>query len=152
MKIRDFLKLKGRPAITIGPDESVAAAAQKLIDNRIGALPVCDKEGNLLGILSERDLLRECFQRSGNMTARVKDVMTQHVVVGFPEDDLDYATSVMKQKHIRHLPIVIDHKVEGIISMRDILDTLLEETKAQIRYAGIIGTHTGRRPPLPTAE
>ncbi len=154
MKIRDFLKIKGRPAITIGPNESVAVATQKLIDNRIGALPVCDDQGRLVGIISERDLLKECFQHSGTGTTKVEDIMTKKVVVGFPEDDLDYATSVMKQKRIRHLPIVVEHKLEGIISMRDLIDMQLEETKAQIRYMGLIGPHPSRRilPNLPTTE
>jgi len=63
MKIRDFLKIKGRKALTIGPNETVHVALQRLIENNIGALPVCDEDGVLLGIVSERDLLKayQCY-------------------------------------------------------------------------------------------
>jgi len=151
MKIRDFLKIKGRPVITIGPDETVSVAIQKLVENNIGALPVCNDKGKLLGIISERDILKEYFQRSSAIgITRVQDVMTKYVAVGIPEDDLDYVTSVMKQKRIRHLPIVVDQKLEGIISMRDIVDMQLGEAKAELRYTGILigRTHYGRRRPF----
>lgn len=148
MKIRDFLKIKGRPVITIGPNETLSSAIQKLVENDIGALPVCNEKGMLVGIISERDLLKECFQRSSILSnTKVQDTMTKSVAVSTPEDDLDYATSVMKQKRIRHLPIVVGQKLEGIISIRDIVSFQLEETKAQIRYVGLLPgrTHLGRR-------
>ncbi len=138
MKIRDFLKIKGRPVITVGPDETVSVAIQKLVDNNIGALPVCNW-GVLVGIITERDLLKERFWNSNAIdTTKVRDVMTKHVAVGIPEENLDYATSVMKQKRIRHLPIVVGQKLEGIISMRDIVDMQFEETKAELRYVGLL--------------
>ncbi len=147
MKIKDFLKIKGHSVITIGPNETLSSAIEKLVNNDIGALPVCDEKDVLVGIISERDLLNRCFQRSiilGN--TKIHDAMTKSVAVGTPEDDLDYVTSVMKQKRIRHLPIVVDQKLEGIISMRDIVGFQLEETKAQIRYVGLLPgrTHFGR--------
>ena len=148
MKIRDFLKIKGRSVIIIGPNETISIAIQKLVENDIGALPVCNEKGVLLGIISERDLLKECFQRSNAIgSIKIQDVMTKKVAVGTPEDDLDYATSVMKQKRIRHLPIVVGQKLEGIISMRDIVEFQLEETTAQIRYVGILPrrAHFGKR-------
>ena len=143
MKIRDFLKIKARPVITIGPNDTLASASQKLVENNIGALPVCDDQGVLVGIISERDLLKECFQHSSILgNTKVQDVMTKSVAVGTPEDDLDYATSVMKQKRIRHLPVVVDQKVADIISIRDIVSFQLEETKAQIRYIGLLPRRT----------
>ena len=148
MKIRDFEKIKGRSVITIGPNETLSKAIQKLVENDIGALPVCNEKGMLMGIISERDLLKECFQRSSILSnTKVQDTMTKSVAVSTPEDDLDYATSVMKQKRIRHLPIVVDQKLEGIISIRDIVSFQLEETKAQIRYVGLLPgrTHLERR-------
>lgn len=143
MKIRDFLKIKAHPVITIGPNDTLSSATQKLVENNIGALPVCDNQGVLVGIISERDLLKECFQHSGILgNTRVQDVMTKSVAVGTPEDDLDYATSVMQQKRIRHLPVVVDQKIAGIISIRDIVSFQLEETKAQIRYIGLLPKRT----------
>ena len=148
MKISDFLRIKAHPVITIGPNDTLSSAIQKLVENNIGALPVCDNQGVLVGIISERDLLKECFRHSSSLgNTRVQDVMTKSVAVGTPEDDLDYATSVMKQKGIRHLPIVVGQKIAGIISIRDIVSFQLEETKAQIRYIGLLPrrTHFERR-------
>jgi CBS domain-containing protein len=150
MKIRDFLKIRGQAAITIGPDETVHAALQKLVENNIGALPVCDKDGMLLGIISERDLLKE-FLRRGNLTdkTRVREIMTRDVAVATPEDDLEYAARVMKQKQVRHLPVVVEQKLESIVSMRDIIGMKLQEAEAEVRYIGLIRqAHLGR-PHLP---
>jgi len=139
MKIRDLLKIKGGPVITIGPNETVAAAIQKLNEHDRGSIPVCNEQGELVGIITERDIVRKCFVRTDALTSiKIEDVMTRGVAIGVPEDDLDYAISVMKQKRIRHLPIVDRQKVVGMISMRDLLDVQLSETKAEIRYAGLL--------------
>ena len=135
MKIGDFLKIKGRPLVTIGPNETISVAIQKLVENGIGALPVCDDKGILLGIISERDLLKEVFWRTSAIgSTKVQDVMTKDVAIGTPEDDLDYAASVMRQKRIRHIPIVVGRKLRGIVSMRDIVDRRLMEAEAEVRY------------------
>ncbi len=72
MKVKDFLKIKGRSVVTIGPDETIHTAIQKLVENNIGALPVCDAKGTMVGIVSERDLLRECGQCSDTKKPRLK--------------------------------------------------------------------------------
>ena len=137
MKIRDLLKVKGRPVITISPTDSVAAAIKKLAEYDRGSIPVCNDKGELVGIITERDIVRKCFMdRLSNI--RIEDVMTKGVAIGAPEDDLDYAISVMKQKRIRHLPIIDQQHVVGMISMRDLLDVQLSEAKAEIRYAGLL--------------
>jgi len=139
MKIRDLLKIKGRSVITIGPNETVAAAIQKLVDYDRGSIPVCNEKGELVGIITERDIVRKCFARMDVLSSiKIEKVMTTGVAIGAPEDDLDYAISVMKQKRIRHLPIVDHQQVMGMISMRDLLDVQLSETKAEIRYAGLL--------------
>ena len=77
-KVRICLEMKGPRLITISPDDTVEAAIRKLVDNKIGAMPVCDGKGNLIGIISERDLLRECAQRAKSINkTRVKDIMTR---------------------------------------------------------------------------
>lgn len=139
MKIRDLLKIKGRSVITIGPNETVAAAIQKLVENDRGSIPVCNEKGELVGIITERDIVRKCFVRGEALTSiKIEDVMSTGVAIGIPEDDLDYVISVMKQKRIRHLPIVDRQQVVGMISMRDLLDVQLSEAKAEIRYAGLL--------------
>lgn len=146
MKIRDLLKIKSRPVITVGPNETVTAAIQKLVDNDRGSLSVCNDKGELVGIITERDIVRKCFARSDAIAStKVRDVMTAQVVIGIPEDDLSYVISVMKQKRIRHIPIVDNQKVVGMVSMRDLLDMQLDQTEAQIRYASLLPKRTQRR-------
>ena len=104
-KVKDVLRTKGRPVITIEPNETVATAIQKLVENNIGALPVCDTKGAILGIVSERDLLKECSQCIKAISStKVKDVMTKNVAIGVPEDDLDYVTDIMTQKRDKAPP------------------------------------------------
>ena len=135
LRVKDLLKRIGSSVITIRPDETLLAAIQKLVENNIGALPVCDSKGALLGIISERDLLKEFSQHHQAMSSiKVKDVMTENVVIAVPEDDLDYLRDVMTQKGIRHLPVLNGQKLEGIVSMRDVVDMHLSESKATIRF------------------
>lgn len=142
MKIGDILRIRGRPVITAEPDETVHDAIQKMVNNRIGALPICDGKGNMVGIVSERDLLKECAQRASAIKqTKIKEMMTQEVIIGVPDDSIDYIISVMTQKGVRHLPIMAGSRLEGMISMRDIVQAQLEEfkskledTKTQVRY------------------
>ncbi len=135
MKIKDFLRAQNRPIIAIGPDDSVQAAMQKLVEHNIGAVPVCDARGTLKGIVSERDLLRKCSQSADAVSrAKVKDVMTREVATVTPEDDLDHVMKTMTEKGIRHLPVVAGTKVEGMISSRDVLPKQLEQYKVEVGY------------------
>ena len=135
MKINEFQKVKGRLLITSGPNETVHATIQKLAENNIGALPVCDANGKLLGIVTERDLLKECAHRNTTIgSAKVKDIMTKEVAIGIPEDDISYVMEVMIQKGIRHLPVMSGTKLIGMISARDIVEHQLEESRAKVRY------------------
>jgi CBS domain-containing protein len=151
MNIRDLLKMKDfkyRHVVTIGPNETISMAIQKLVEHDRGSLPVCDEKGELVGIITERDIVRKCFARSDAFTnIKIQDVMSKQVAIGNPEDDLDYAISVMKQKRIRHLPIMDNQEVVGMISMRDLFGVQLAEAKAEIRYAGLLHgrTHFGRQ-------
>ena len=139
MKIRDLLKIEDRPAITIGPNETVSEAVKKLVENNRGSLSVCGDKGELVGIITERDLVRKCFARIDSCAdIKVQDVMTREVVIGTIEDDADYAIMVMKQKRIRHLPIVDNQKVVGIVSMRDLLDVQLDNCQTEVRYARLL--------------
>ena len=137
MKIKEFQKITERPLVIIGPNETIDAVIQKLVENRIGSLPVCDSKGTLLGIVTERDLLRE-FARSGGMnhSSKVKDIMTKEVVIGILDDDINYVMEVMTSKRIRHLPIMVGKRVKAMISARDIVEYQLEQSRAKVRYLG----------------
>jgi predicted transcriptional regulator len=135
MKINDLLKNKGRSIKTIGTNKSVLEAIQKLVRNNIGALPVCDAEGTMVGIVSERDLLKECSERATAIGhTKVEDIMTREVAIGTPEDDIDHVVKTMTQKGIRHLPVMEGVEVKGMISSRDVLGEQLEECNVQVGY------------------
>jgi len=142
MKMRDLFNtkdFKNRTVITITPDELVIAAIKKLAENDRGSIPVCNDKGTLVGIITERDILRKCFSLSGDfINKKILEVMTEKVVVTVPDDNIDYAIDVMKQKRIRHIPVVDEQKVVGMISMRDLMGFKYEETKAEIRYAHLL--------------
>ena len=138
MKLGDLLNMKDykyRVVVTIGTNETISAAIQKLAEHDRGSLPVCNDKGELVGIITERDIVRNYLARSDAFAKiKIKDVMSKQVVIGNPGDDLDYAISVMKQKRIRHLPIVDNQKVIGMISMRDLLGYQLEELQTQVHF------------------
>ena len=96
---------------------------------------MCDANGTLVGIISERDLLKECSQNFKNISkTRIKEKMTKEVIIGILEDDLGYIADVMTRSRIRHLPILDGNKLAGIISIRDVVDVQLEESKATVRF------------------
>ena len=142
MKIRDLMagkEFKYRIVVTITPGEFVSTAIRKLAEHDRGSIPVCNEVGELVGIITERDILRKCFSSGeGFINKRIQDVMTEKVAIATPEDELDYAIDIMNNKRIRHIPIVDEGKVTGMISMRDLLGVQYRETKAEIRYAHLI--------------
>lgn len=137
MNVRDMLKVTGfkpQALITVGPDELASVAIQKMADYNKGALPVCNEKNELVGIVTERDIVRKCFVRGDFKNKRIRDIMTDKVAITREDDDLDYAIKTMKKEKIRHLPIADGKRVVGILSMRDILGFQYEETKTKIKY------------------
>lgn len=145
MKIKDLLKIGNRTVITIGPEATVSEVVQTLVEHNRGSLPVIDNKGELVGIITERDIVRKCFARSDSCNnIKVRDIMTKEVVIGALEDEADYAVMAMKEKHIRHLPIVENRRVVGMVSMRDVLDVQLENCKIEVRYSQLLPRRTQR--------
>jgi CBS domain-containing protein len=120
------------------------------VDHDRGSLPVCNDKGELVGIITERDIVRKFLAHKGAAAGniKVKDIMSTQVIIGTPDDDLSYAISVMKEKRIRHLPVVDKGKVLGMISMRDLLGVELEECTLNARFLGdyISGGYTNTNP------
>jgi CBS domain-containing protein len=135
MKVRDILKVKGSQVYTIGPDQTVLDAVAILMQHRIGALLVRDATGTVSGIISERDVLGECLRRSADLDRiPVREVMTRDLVVCVPDDDVDYAMGIVTKNRVRHLPIMDDDGVAGIISIGDLVKAGLEEAEYENRY------------------
>lgn len=143
MEIKTLLQQKGGQVFTISGDASAKEALDQFREKRIGCLVVLDSEGHLEGIISERDLL---YRTDGNLSDfSVRKSMTpkDQLIVGYEEDTLEYAMSVFTNARIRHMPIVKDNQVIGIISIGDVVKTLINteelENKALERF--ITGTY-----------
>jgi CBS domain-containing protein len=135
MKIQEILGAKGGNVITIHADKTVHDAVKILVKHNIGSLLVLGAEEKPVGIITERDILRECAERDNKLrTTKVKDVMTKDLIIGVPDDDLDYTMGIMTKNHIRHLPIMQHHKVVGMISIGDLVKAQLDEQEYTNRY------------------
>ena len=135
MRIRDILKVKGSQVHSIRPDQTLLDAVAVLLEHRIGALLVRDAAGAVHGILSERDVLRECLHRSADLgRIPVRDAMTTELVVCVPDDELDYAMGIVTKNRVRHLPIMEGDRVTGIVSIGDLVKAGLEAAEYENRY------------------
>jgi CBS domain-containing protein len=135
MKIRDILKAKGSQVYSVPPHRTIKEALALLVQFHVGALLVLEDDGHPIGIITERDVLRECHQRSGQLGHRlVRDAMTRDLIIGVPDDDLGYTMGIMTNNRIRHLPIVDGHRIAGLISIGDVVKSCLEETEYENRY------------------
>jgi CBS domain-containing protein len=123
--IQDVLGDKGNDVVTIGPGETVQRAVEVLNERRIGALVVRDGAGAVIGILTERDIMRGLQAQGGRIDSlAVSDLMSKDLVCGLPEDDLDYVMSRMTENRFRHLPITSGDRLVGIISIGDVIKAL----------------------------
>jgi len=135
MKIKDIARIKGREPITVKPNALLSEAIEKMVNNSIGALPVCETDDKLVGVISERDVLRSLYQRSNDIAVtKVRDIMTKNVIVGVPDDDIESILKIMSDKGVRHLPVMTGDKVVGMLSIRDIIEEKLTECSTQVRY------------------
>jgi CBS domain-containing protein len=134
MKIKDILDTS-RGLITANVDQKVSEALKTLIVNKISCLPVIDGNGDLKGIISERDLLREINENPNGFSVRkVSEVMSHNILIGLIEDDLDYVMNIMSQNNIRHMPVMSGQNLTGIISIRDVVRGLMHKVSAENRY------------------
>jgi signal transduction histidine kinase len=131
MQIGELLDRKGHQIYAVGPDWTVRKAAALIAERNIGATIVTDAAGHLVGIISERDLVRALNEFEGNLLdCRVSGVMTASVVTCAPETSVGDALSLMASHRIRHLPVVREDAVLGLISIRDVLEFRLESLEA----------------------
>jgi CBS domain-containing protein len=144
MKVRDILFAKGGQVFSVSPHETVQAAVRVLMRHRIGALLVVDAHGNVAGIITERDVLRECLHGADRLEqVTVGDAMTTNLVVGLPDDGLDDAMSAMTRHRVRHLPILDCGNVAGMISIGDVVRASLDET---VHENGFLHEYINGRP------
>jgi CBS domain-containing protein len=135
MKLREILEIKGAYVHTVDPDRSILEAVALLVQHGIGALLVCDGDGSVAGIISERDVLRVCRDRSAELgTIRVGDVMPTDLVICVPDDEVDYAMGIVTKNRVRHLPVMDGDRVAGMISIGDLVKARLDAAEYENRY------------------
>jgi CBS domain-containing protein len=145
MRLHEILSVKGTAVHSIPPDATLQDVVRTLIEHRIGALivlgPPADGKDVLLGIISERDILRACM--IGNRPlgeVRVAEVMTTALVTGTPDDEVESVMGLMTSRRIRHLPVLVEGCLAGIISIGDVVkaqhDRLIMENQFMQDYIG----------------
>ncbi|OQX92923.1 MAG: hypothetical protein B6D58_00400 [candidate division Zixibacteria bacterium 4484_95] len=136
MKVADILKTKGSGVNTITPHSTIKQALQNITENKVGSLVVVDSSHCPVGIITERDIIKLVFEKYESSWQRIAvgEVMTKNIIIGFPEDDVEYIMQLMTSNRIRHVPILQDNKLSGIISIGDIVKSLLKDFKAENRY------------------
>ena len=121
-RIADVMSL--RP-VSVRPEESVQVAIARMLEENVGSVAVCE-DNRLVGMFTERDVLRLAGQDGGLVGTRVGDVMSRTLVTAAPDDDVLAAAQMMGERRIRHLPVVQDGNVMGLIGIRDVLRVLVE--------------------------
>jgi CBS domain-containing protein len=132
MKVKDILDKKGTEIYSVSPDESVLEAISIMAELNIGALVVM-KDDTLVGIISERDYRNKIILkgRTSKDTA-VSEIMVDKVICVEPSDNLNLCMQLMTSKKIRHLPVLENHKLVGVISIGDVVKAVIESQKNEI--------------------
>lgn len=135
MKISDILRHKGSSVVTIAPAESVRDLLTRLAAHNVGALVVADGE-HVVGIISERDIVRRLNERGAAiLDLAVSELMTSSVISCSSDDDVDSIAGGMTELHIRHMPVLNDGRLAGIVSIGDVVAgriRQLEQDRSQL--------------------
>jgi CBS domain-containing protein len=132
MHVEQILALKGNDVISATVDETIGRAASILSENRIGAILVRDEDGFVRGVLSERDIVRGLADLGPRcLETGVAELMTRDVVFCAPGDDINKIMSIMTERRIRHLPVMRDNQLLGIISIGDVVKFRMEEIETE---------------------
>jgi CBS domain-containing protein len=132
MNIATLLATKGPKVVTVRPDASIRQALSLLAEHNIGALVVVDDRVHPVGILSERDVVREAARNEAVFVVQVSGLMTRNVILGVPQDDLVAVASTMTEHRIRHLPVVDGGRLVGIISIGDVVKAQRDQYQGEV--------------------
>ena len=132
MHVSSVLRQKGADVARVGPDQTIAETAALLSERRIGAALVLAPSGDVLGVISERDIVRGIAANGQNcLTLTVRSLMTENVISCGPDDKLDDIMSMMTEHRIRHLPVMDGGRLAGIISIGDVVKNRVAEIEME---------------------
>jgi CBS domain-containing protein len=143
MNIASILARKGGRVVTCRPEQSIRQALSSLVEHNIGALVVVDETGGPVGMLSERDIVREAARDERLFGRTVGEIMTRDVVVGVPEDDLRAVRHTMTERRFRHVPVIAEGRLVGIVSIGDVVKAELDQYLGEV---DTLQTQVGVRP------
>ena len=130
--VSQLLDSKGRTVHTVSPETSVLDAIRLMSEKHIGAIPVVS-ENNLVGIISERDYAWKVILKGRSSSGtNVSEIMTSEVVTTSPEDTIETCMGLMTEHHIRHLPVIADGQLVGILSIGDLVKSIIAEQEFRI--------------------
>jgi len=128
-RVRDILAVKGTDVWSIEPEASVYDAMKLMADKELGALMVIDG-ANLVGIISERDYARKVILHGrSSRSTQVREIMTARVVYTQPEQNIEECMALMTEKRVRHLPVIDGGRLIGVISIGDLVKSIIAEQK-----------------------
>jgi len=134
MRVSDVLKANRQNLATCIPEESIVSICTRMSARNIGAFPVCDAGGTLVGIISERDVVRAVAKDGARVADRhVRDLMTREVVTCAHDQTMLEAEKLMQKHRVRHIPVMEGAKLIGMLSIRDIFMWRWQWRKALLR-------------------
>jgi CBS domain-containing protein len=144
VKVAEILAAKASGVITIKPSDTVATLAQRLREKRIGAAVVSSDGQTIEGVISERDIAYGLAVHKANLhTLLVSALMTKAVITCSPNDDIGHVASTMRSRNIRHLPVEDGGRVVGMVSIRDVLNSRVDELQHHTAMLRAYGKMTG---------
>lgn len=138
MTLHEILRHKGSAVYSITPDASLEDVVQALVRHNCGSLLVCEPRGRgpgrLVGIVTERDILRSCAAHRSLAETRVSEAMTRDVITATPGDLVEEVMGLMTTNRIRHLPVVADDNLLGVVSIGDIVKAQHDQLTMENHY------------------
>ncbi|HEB83484.1 MAG TPA: CBS domain-containing protein [Bacteroidetes bacterium] len=135
MLLRDILERKGPRVISVQPGTTILEAVRVMVENKVGAVLVVNEKNQPLGIFTERDNLRATLNEGiAPAVTTVDEFMTRDLVCGFPTASVEEAMAVMTEQRVRHLPVVAEGLLVGLVSIGDVVKATAEHREAEIHY------------------
>lgn len=136
MKVKDVLKVKGSKVFTINENATLMAATAKFFNYKIGSLLVVDDTETIIGIIAPNDILKAVHEGCTENCAlqKVNQVMTRNIICASEEDSLDYIQAIMTENRIRHIPIMEQSVLKGLISIGDVVSAQIKEREVENRF------------------
>jgi CBS domain-containing protein len=131
--VGEFLAKKGSTVYSVGPNETVFQALKLMAEKNIGAVVVMDAEKRIHGIFSERDYARKMMQEGMSAhAAKVREIMTTLLVTVNPDTRINECMALMTEKRVRHLPVIEGEKLVGVVSIGDVVKSVVTEQEMVI--------------------